>query len=180
MKLAFNSPMDAKHVLKSMAVLPGATIESCQRSAYFPVMIEHTTQEAGAIVEHDIEPLHSPLSIEYFTTTSFSSADATSEESVPKSMPLSPTLINGREVNVLTVHEVVDYVIPSFSIITVKLRHATVTFGESSNQVDIFLNEKGNIPNQVPFSLKVSKECAVKVCLSLDTYILTCNIIDNM
>ncbi len=45
---------------------------------------------------------------------------------------------NSQQMNIFSTHEVVEYVIPSFSIVNVKLRHAIVTFGTSSEQVDVF------------------------------------------
>ena len=69
-----------------------------------------------------------------------------------------------KQVNVLSTHEVVKYVIPSFSIVSMKLRRAKVTFGTSSNQVDVFFNETtACLPDQVPFSVEVEKMCTVEV-----------------
>ncbi len=67
--------------------------------------------------------------------------------------------------NILSTHEVVEYVIPSFSIVNVKLRHAIVTFGTSSEQVDVFFNESSGrmIHDRVPFSIQVENMCTVEV-----------------
>ena len=72
---------------------------------------------------------------------------------------------NELNVAVLSVHQVVEYTIPSFSIITVTLRQVRATFGVQSEQVDIFLNMNGTIPDRVPFLIGVDKKCAVEVRL---------------
>ena len=68
------------------------------------------------------------------------------------------------QVNVLSTHEVIRYIVPSFSIVSLKLRRARATFGTSSKQVDIFLNDNSCIPDKVPFSIKVEQKCTVEVC----------------
>ena len=70
-----------------------------------------------------------------------------------------------KQVNVLSTHEVMNYVIPSFSIVSMKLRRAKVTFGTSSEQVDVFVSENtACLPDKVPFSIEVEKMCTVEVC----------------
>ena len=70
-----------------------------------------------------------------------------------------------KQVNVLSAHEVVNYVIPSFSIVSMKLRRAKVTFGTSSKQVDVFVSENtACLPDKLPFSIEVEKMCIVEVC----------------
>ena len=65
----------------------------------------------------------------------------------------------------LSTHEVVKYVIPSFSILNVKLRHAIVTFGSSSEQIDVFFNESTCqvVSDSFSFSIQVEKMCTVEV-----------------
>ncbi len=67
------------------------------------------------------------------------------EEDEGASCPVSSDLSdsdNSQQMNVLSTHEVVKYVIPSFSIVKVNLRHAIVTFGTSSEQVSVFFNTR--------------------------------------
>ncbi len=52
--------------------------------------------------------------------------------------------------SVLQVKNAIDYVVPSFSVLQAKLRPAVVTFGDSSDQVDVYLNADGEIPSKLP------------------------------
>ena len=78
--------------------------------------------------------------------------------------PFTSQTSSQKQVNVLSIHEVMNYVIPSFSIVTMKLRRAKVTFGTSSEQVDVFVSENtACLPDKVPFSIEVEKMCTVEV-----------------
>ena len=178
MKLAkqFDSPLDAKSRLASAIMTENAppddtSIEPRKRSMYSPIAIQHCTLEKGTIVEHNREhrkrSMYSPITIEYCVSSALNnndSASASSNKIALHSSQQSPTF-NGEEVTVCirSTHEVVDYVIPSFSAITVRLRLARATFGTNTEQLDVFLNEEGSIPDRAPFFLKVSKKCTVEV-----------------
>ncbi len=92
------------------------------------------------------------------------SSQATTYES-DFQMDICQTSDNSQQINVLSTHEVVKYVIPSFSILNVKLRHAIVTFGSSSEQIDVFFNESTCqvVSDSFPFSIQVEKMCTVEV-----------------
>ncbi len=70
------------------------------------------------------------------------------------------------DVSVLSLYEVIDYIIPSFSVLQVKLRHAKVTMGDSLELIDVFFNDDGDFPT-LPFSLAVTTQCAVEVNIIL-------------
>ena len=72
------------------------------------------------------------------------------------------------QVNILSVHEVIHYTIPTFSIVTVKLRRLRATIGTTSNIMDMYiLNENEWFSNEVPLSIAVDKKCTVEVCSQL-------------
>ncbi len=67
------------------------------------------------------------------------------------------------DVSVLCLYEVVHYIVPSFSVLQVKLCHAKVTIGDSLHRIDVFLNDAGDFPIIRPFSLVVTNQCSVEV-----------------
>ena len=67
------------------------------------------------------------------------------------------------QLNVLYVKDAIDYVVPSFSVLRAKLTPATVTFGDDSDHVDVYMNSDGDIPNQIPFSVLITEQCSIEV-----------------
>ncbi len=67
------------------------------------------------------------------------------------------------DVSVLSLYEVIDYIIPSFSVLQVKLRHAKVTMGDSLELIDVFFNDAGDFLITLPFSLAITTQCSVEV-----------------
>ena len=179
MKLAnqFSSPLDARSALAATMAAAAVTFSPHQRSIYSPVPIQCCTLKDGALVEHHSEgvegdsnrhqrSMYSPVTIEYCDTSSVNnnSAPPSSNEIMLGSGQQSSTF-SGEEVmvRVLSTHEVVDYVIPSFSVITVELRRVRATFGTSGEELDVFLNANGSVPDRAPFFLRVSNQCTVEV-----------------
>ena len=59
-----------------------------------------------------------------------------------------------------------DYTIPSFSVITVSLRHAFMQVENEHGQVqliDVFFRDDPSLEVQTPISVKVTKHCSVDV-----------------
>ena len=120
---------------------------------------KNSTPESGQqLTVSESDALCSPVSFERGSLLSTLSVKPSFNDSASR-------FSNEVNVAVLSVHELVEYTIPSFSIITVTLRQARATFGAQSKQVDVFLTTNGTIPDRVPFLIKVDKKCAVEVRL---------------
>ncbi len=71
------------------------------------------------------------------------------------------------QLNVLYVKDAIDYIVPSFSVLRAKLTPATVTFGNDSDHVDVYMISDGDIPNQNPFSVLITKQCTIEVKINV-------------
>lgn len=129
------------------------------RSTFSPITIHHVSisetpppsSPAFGLPSLDI---HCPSSPTSSNTESSSQAYMLYDNDVKMDM--------SSEVSVLSLYEAVD-IIPSFSVIRLKIRQAKVTIGDSSDCLDIFLNNSGDYPSTLPFSLHIINQCSVEV-----------------
>ena len=72
-----------------------------------------------------------------------------------------------------------DYTIPSFSVITVSLRHAIMQIEDEHGQVqliDVFFHEDPSLEVLTPTSVKITKRCSIDVSFNTCLILVLTNI----
>lgn len=144
---AINSPMD-DHSRYSPPIVESAVNVATGNSS--PVTIK------SSVNVHYLS--YSPLSIERSTQSSEESLKSKNSD-----IETDPSTCN--LLNVLWAGDIYAYNVPSFSVLTVTLRHVVISFMDQRGyqKVDAFMQENPDILTYVPTSVEVTRACKVEV-----------------
>ena len=141
---AINSPMD-------------------DHSRYSPPIVESavnvaTGNSSPVTIKSSVNVHYPPLSIERSTQSSEESLKSKNSD-----IETDPSTCN--LLNVLWAGDIYTYNVPSFSVLTVTLRHVVISFMDQRGyqKVDAFMQENPDILTYVPTSVEVTRACKVEV-----------------
>lgn len=150
----FKSPNEALKHFRELDVVESVTGVAVDESNYSPVPIK-------------IVKVPTPPSVSSGTADEYSQGCSISGGSLDPVEPESPCDSDIFLVDVIWAGDLCTYTIPSFSVLTVELRHVEIAFTsyDGYKKVDAFMREDSDIINKVPRSLEITKECKVNVSL---------------
>ena len=149
----FKNPQTARECFQTLDVVESA-IGTADGSSLLPAPIE--------VVEVPIPT----ASVSPETADEYGSS--TSRSSLSEAVRSQSCDSNISSVDVLWAGDFYTYNIPSFSVLTVELRHVEITLTNDIgySKVDGFMREDSDILNKVPHSLEIIKACKIDVSQS--------------